>query len=68
MDSVAKSVFKSNGSESFKGTIRKYFGSGTHNIVELCFLLIDVPRRRFDKICKDFQVNDEKLRRSYQKK
>lgn len=33
MDAVAKSVFKSNGSESFKGTIRKYFGAGTHNIV-----------------------------------
>jgi hypothetical protein len=40
-----------------KKNIKKYFGEGTSNIVELCYLIIDGPKKSFDKISKNFQAH-----------
>jgi len=45
-------VFKSNGLDDFKKRVRKYFGEGILNITELCFIIIDVPKMRIEKIGK----------------
>jgi hypothetical protein len=34
----------------------------------MCFIIIDVPRRRFEKIGKTLQSHDDKMKRILQKK
>lgn len=51
-------MFRSNGTDDFKKRIRKYFGEGVLNMTDLCFIVTDVPRRRYEKIGKMFLSHD----------
>lgn len=54
-------MFRSDGIENFKKMIGKYFGEDILSIAELCFFIVENPRRRFEKMGKIFQKYLDKL-------
>ena len=65
---IEKEVFKSNGKKNSNKRVGKYFGANILAIVELCEMIIENPRKRFEKLSKAIQANEEQIRKIIQSK